>query len=1173
MIRLVTPLIIHVLAWASVAASEPIGSGLLPIKKAFAPTRTFEKDTFLEIKGTLIGTSNQNIAIRIDDDRSRNYSTRVNATRTISPGRFKASLHLDSATTEDGRPLNTQAIRQIIVFLPNKSASARIKKAELVRRPRQPVYRPSRFATGPLPIQHAMSDTLRFATTDALVLEGTVTGSTPATATLRIDDKTSTNYPTRTNLELTFQPGKFKKQFHLSKLFKTNRIPLDHRNIKQLILFSGSDQRRIRITRFQTVTTKPSANHQTALPTLPTGRLPLFVQNIAPGTFTPHDKLRITGTLGAPTPATIVVRIDDATSVNYQTRTNIERTFNPGRFIFDLPLASLRKSNGRPLQLATIKRIIVFTIDRRKLARASKFRLIRNPTGAAKTARRAPRPLGKGSLPIAIETNRPLSIHDDDELLIEGIVTDTTALSLNIRIDDGQSTNYATRYNDQRDIPPGPFTVTTSLKGLRTPRKRILDHTDIRKIIAFQYGSNAKVTIKRMVIRSAPRLPAGAQGYNLGPRNIPLMLGFEAIAPGDARVQGQNLRAVRRPRPDPLIATGISGIRRLILPTTPGRKRVTIWTEDPGEWETLPHPLRRSISVNGKTAMTIQQTPQQWIAKRYLRGQKVEHRASDDAWSAYGNRRGAPITLEVEATPDGIVIEPTDLGPGSTYIAAVLVEPLPTKQALEIVNSWRAEWYRSAFPVDQSPPMRQDGIPRFTLSEMPPDKEDKPALYATSARASAVRLRFALKAPAAITHPLIKVSTPRRADSLLHTRLWAGRKRLELSGTLLHLADSALTPNTSALPITSESYRGYEAWISIPRGTPPGRYTGEITITSRTNTHHLPIAIDVLPITLPPPGKPSGFYLAEPFHLDFFPSLRHQRDNQMRCDLTFLRSMGITGTAPYSPHFNDTTVTTFLAEAKRTLTHGVHPGWLVYNPLHPFLIKPDQFAASARTVAKLRTALARLDIPPLVWTIADEPSNPDSNPTDLRRFIEILRLFSPGIQLAGHLNGPNDHRLLDLFDVAIVNTGFGLDHATIAHATRNNRRVWIYNTAIPRLTAGLWLWSTKAERYVQWHARMPTADPFDPLDGRENDYHVLMPQDQICPSVPDIHRDLIEMADGIVDHQWLTWLDHRKDSQALRLKAKIKRKIGRNWKAAQANRDTLPAQIRSDIISYARTLK
>ena len=104
-----------------------------------------------------------------------------------------------------------------------------------------------------------------------------------------------------------------------------------------------------------------------------------------------------------------------------------------------------------------------------------------------------------------------------------------------------------------------------------------------------------------------------------------------------------------------------------------------------------------------------------------------------------------------------------------------------------------------------------------------------------------------------------------------------------------------------------------------------------------------------------------------------------------------------------------------------------------------------------------------------------------------------------------------------------------------------------------RLAAGFFLWKYKLSGYLQWHARMPTADPFDPTDGREDDQQLLPVMAELCAKVADLHPDLIEIAEGITDHKWLNWLDKMSKTSppAFKLRQQLLQKVPNSWQRAE----------------------
>ncbi|MBV8743609.1 MAG: hypothetical protein JO134_01055, partial [Xanthobacteraceae bacterium] len=98
----------------------------------------------------------------------------------------------------------------------------------------------------------------------------------------------------------------------------------------------------------------------------------------------------------------------------------------------------------------------------------------------------------------------------------------------------------------------------------------------------------------------------------------------------------------------------------------------------------------------------------------------------------------------------------------------------------------------------------------------------------------------------------------------------------------------------------------------------------------------------------------------------------------------------------------------------------------------------------------------------------------------------------------------------------------------------------------------------------------PTADPFDPTDGREDDYEMFWPTPQVCPRVPDVHPNLLSMAEGVTDLRWLTWLDTQTKPEVRALANRLRTTIGSRFQDAQKVSDRDLAKTRDEIISLAR---
>ncbi|MBY0397071.1 MAG: hypothetical protein K2X91_11480, partial [Thermoleophilia bacterium] len=372
--------------------------------------------------------------------------------------------------------------------------------------------------------------------------------------------------------------------------------------------------------------------------------------------------------------------------------------------------------------------------------------------------------------------------------------------------------------------------------------------------------------------------------------------GFERIAPGDPRIHPARVFAIRRPAPDPLVASGIRGLERLQLTAPPGRVRVTLWTEDPGEWELLPHPLQRRIRANGVTLVDETLSPRAWIAERYLAGGNTEHGAADDAWTAYGRYRGGRVGAEVEVGPDGMLtIELAGNTAEALHLSAVVIEPAQSTAGVEAVEALRALWYRSRWPVAAAP--AADAVDAFTLPADPAAFAPAPVKL-TAAPGTGARARIAVRAEVPVAHPSVALAGPETAA--ITGRVWAGQWRLErryAGSTVLTLEDNMLSTDT-ARPIGPDLVRNYELWLTVPETGPAGRHVARLTIAADAAHYEIPIEIEVLPVVLPRAEKPAGFYLDEAPHLTWFDGMPDARGRQTACDLSLMASFGLDGGAP-----------------------------------------------------------------------------------------------------------------------------------------------------------------------------------------------------------------------------------------------------------------------------------
>jgi hypothetical protein len=726
-----------------------------------------------------------------------------------------------------------------------------------------------------------------------------------------------------------------------------------------------------------------------------------------------------------------------------------------------------------------------------------------------------------------------------EELVVAGTVNAAAPVVLVIRIDDGSSTSYASRANIERTLPPGPFRLRVPLAGQRSPRGRTIDAADIRKIVVFAPTTRSGAIRAQAHIDPPVPLPDGAVGWDFGPPSGAVYPGFEAITAGDGRIHGRAPRALARPGGDPLIADGVGGVERFSVSLPNGRWRITLWTGDLGEWETLPWYIERRIRVNGKTVEHERLAPRQWIAGRYLEGRNREALADGDPWRVIGKRRGRRMTVETKVRNNRLVIDLAGDRHAATHLAAVLAEPVGGR-AVEFIEADRAERFRQTWRL-------MPGDPHLR----PPDLQLETPAPRTATPGSLAIIDLTALAPWNDAHPVLSVVAPRSVERSLpmETRFGYWRyDRRDPASTLLVANSDHLRGDIRAMRLIANLPRAINLVIRVPATTPPGRYEGSVRLTSRGASVEAPIILEVLATSLPAPDRKIGVYLEPAPHLEWFPELAAARKSARWCDLVTLRRFGLTVLSPPLATPSDAGLGAFLGDLERYVDAGFSVPPLSYTS-----VKRLPRASLAATLEWAMEAVRERGLPMPIWSVADEPGNPGGDRSAAAALARQLQNAIPDATVAGHLNHPADALLLPHLDVALINAGFGVDSSDVARVRRTATEPWFYNMARPRLAAGFYLWRSGAAGYLQWHARMPTADPYDPTDGREGDVQLLYPQDEICPITPDVHRDLLEMAEGIQDLRWLSWLEMRarRNDRARRVLADLRRVVPGTWEAAR----------------------
>jgi|GEM_PF-1314573 len=753
----------------------------------------------------------------------------------------------------------------------------------------------------------------------------------------------------------------------------------------------------------------------------------------------------------------------------------------------------------------------------------------------------------------ASDTKKRLAqITPDTVWLLTGINTSNKARLIIIEIGKHKA-SYRNRINQERGILPGPFTIRLYPYGYKTSKGTPLLFEADTRVKVFSLEQDQAITNFKLTPYQAQKLDA-LYAFDLGPEGHTVWQGFESMTPSHPllihtrKVRKKKLNPFTRLSLDPLIRDGISGLISLKLPLPSGQWRLHIWTEDVGYWQTLPEQIERRIRINGKDREYQLNRPWQWVQNRYTQNKfrlsQFEKLDNITSWRAIGQYRGGHKSFDVEAENGELTIELAGANKMASSITALIIEK-STQRLLSDVNFERALWFNSRWPLLPQP---KTTIPSKTLTKNTPYNLTR-------------------------NNPLfIKLAIDKKLT--LNNLGWQNNpfiieKRLSLAQLERSLDNYKANPAGSFLAIRpllisaekpDDQHSGeLHLMIKAPSNLTAGTHSIQL-INNQDQTLLQQIDIQLLDIELPNINKPIGIYLDLAPHLFLSFERKNMADKQLMCDLTTLSSLSLTGVAPPFPlPKNKTLQADYHSRLKHLLSLGFQPPFLDYAGLKNLRYQYGQ----DQTVQRLKQLTITTDKQPrsLAISIADEPSNASSKGFSLKTMASLVdksQVFEhpdqvPSLLKAAHLNHPKDSQWLDELDIALINHGYGVNRQRIQHIRNHDVDVWLYNMSNKRLAAGFFLWKHKLSGYLQWHARMPTADPYDPTDGREDDQQLLPVMAKLCAKKADLHPELIAIAEGVTDHKWLKWLDQMSQHSILayQLRQKLLQKIPNAWQSAE----------------------
>ncbi|WP_419533796.1 glycoside hydrolase domain-containing protein [Endozoicomonas sp.] len=718
--------------------------------------------------------------------------------------------------------------------------------------------------------------------------------------------------------------------------------------------------------------------------------------------------------------------------------------------------------------------------------------------------------LTEAGSPPFIHTFDQSRFENGSELIISGQNESKKQQILIVRLDNEDSSDYRSRVNQEFTLSPGSFELILPLSGLKASSGKPFKQP-YSKLFVFGADMWAGIQLEKILISAASKLPEQTLALDFGSGNSAAFPGFESIGKNSSYLKGKITERVRTSG-DSLIRDGISGVTSLQIPWSDGQWKLSLWTQDQGEWEYLPHFLTRQIIANGTTIIDEKFTREQWINNVYLAGRKKEGGIDGDLWSLVGKRRSGFISQNIQVS-DGMLNIDLKGDYDARYISALVLEPLDgifaqatqEKRRERFLNQW------SVHNPQYSPP---DGLSLEDISQQVKDDE----AYYLVARDTILNLTFEIESPVDDIAPVIVVSPPKSSDgkSLKVTTRY-GHWRFERpapNATSLILDDSYLRADMESIQLSNKKPRRLYVQVNVPSEAFSGDYSGKIQLFSRGELKLLDYKVRVLPVVLPKLETPVGLYLEPTPYYQWFKSLEGQTSTATSCDLSLLASHGFSTVAPALPT-PDTEASRqeFIQQLKQVKRFGFDGKILAYSPLKRLLQQKSELSAGA-DLMKLQQLLKDQELPEIYWSIFDEPANDTFS--QIKSTARLLKDGSLQFKTAGHLNNESQAELAETTDLLLINHGIEVTEESIKQLQKNSS-VWLYNMPEPRLAAGLFLWRSSAEGYLQWHGRMPTADPFDPTDGREGDVMYIYPSANQCPKSLDIHRRFLDLHEATID--------------------------------------------------------
>lgn len=220
------------------------------------------------------------------------------------------------------------------------------------------------------------------------------------------------------------------------------------------------------------------------------------------------------------------------------------------------------------------------------------------------------------------------------------------------------------------------------LKALRDRRDRVAPEAyldAVRRIAGLASRALATTPVIGLAVIGSRRPQNAAAALDFGSPGRPVMPGFERVAPGDSRIEGQ-VESLRSGNVGPLLSEGLSGISKIKLPLGPGEYRIILISGKSGGGKAGRFPFGRELRVNGVPVRIDGAGDGRWHYDALLLGGDAASGDADslpeDGAQLFARQQAGALVLEAKTEVNELVVEFTGLDGAPTYLTGLLVERL-----------------------------------------------------------------------------------------------------------------------------------------------------------------------------------------------------------------------------------------------------------------------------------------------------------------------------------------------------------------------------------------------------------------------------------------------------------------------------------------------------------------